>query len=347
MQNPKEPKPRKTAKDGRKEAVREDGQLNPGYAKILDAVCDELRASGGRGELTVKHYRDWTRRFFFFLQERELIVSDIKATHVKSFAGSYADKKPTTRQALAKALNTVMPLLQEAGYLKEAPPPLTKLGARSIVEPYILSEAEVTRLTEALEPMRTIDRERMSYTLVMTLLHTGLRAMELLKIKMEDIRYGGDRETKIVAIRVSRKWRMEGEIPISSVLDPILRDWISFRNAIADNESLRKSLKRSTNWAHSEHLFPGVKGGHLSYAGLYDIVRKLGPRMKVAGIHPHLFRHYFATALYTVGATPPTVMGLMGHRGIGSQSVYINHVNKEQQRAAIEKLGKAIPDGAS
>src|SRR5438067_8069794 len=172
---------------GRRAAVREKDQLTSYYQELLDRVSTELRATGGRGELTVHHYRAWMRRFFWFLQCRNILIEDLGDLHVKEWAARYADKRPATRQSLAKALNTVLPLLHEGDRLKTPPSPLRKLGSRTIVEPYILSDEEIQRLTAVIDPTR--ENERMIFVLLMSLVHTGLRVMELLTIRTGELRF--------------------------------------------------------------------------------------------------------------------------------------------------------------
>lgn len=321
----------------RRVAVREKDQLTNYYRDLLAWISIELRATGGRGELTVHHYRAWTRRFFWFLQRRQVLLDDLADSHVKEWSAGYADKKPATRQSLAKALNTVLPLLHESGRLKTLPSPLRKLGSRTIVEPYILSDEEIQRLTAVIEPRR--GSEKMTFVLLMSLIHTGLRVMELLTIRTDELRFAND--GRIISVKVKRKWRMESFLPVSSVLDPIWREWLNFREIIRSDDRLRRNVKRSASWAQSEYLFPGVRGGHLTYSALYRIVKKIGHLASLPQLHPHLFRHYFGTTLHYVGAGVPEVMSLMGHRDMRSQAVYL-HANMERQKAAIERYGSAV-----
>jgi site-specific recombinase XerD len=79
-----------------------------------------------------------------------------------------------------------------------------------------------------------------------------------------------------------------------------------------------------------------VKSKPLSTRGAYAIVRALGSRAGVKGVHPHRFRHSFATHLYDGGADLFTISTLLGHASLSTTQCY-THVSQNKMREAIQR----------
>lgn len=69
-------------------------------------------------------------------------------------------------------------------------------------------------------------------------------------------------------------------------------------------------------------LLLGVRGGRLSRQRAWEIVRALGQRIGVR-VHPHLFRHFAATALARAGYSIKQIAVLLGHEDISTTGIYL------------------------
>ncbi len=145
-----------------------------------------------------------------------------------------------------------------------------------------------------------------------TLYASGLRISELLNLEQAHVYF--DQQV----IRVFGKGRKERLIPISV---PALK-WIRrYQNEV--RPSLDKKGKSQGV------LFLSVRGTAMSRMGFWKI---LNACLKEAGIrkeiHPHTFRHSFATHLLENGADLRAVQEMLGHADISTTQIY-THLDRK------------------
>lgn len=140
----------------------------------------------------------------------------------------------------------------------------------------------------------------------------GLRVSELINLKISDLFLNEE------MIRVFGKGSKERFVPIGSSAI----NWIS--------EYLKNSRPLLEKKAKSQHvLFLNSRGTKLSRMGVWKIVDS---NAKLAGIkkevHPHTFRHSFATHLLEGGADLRAVQEMLGHVDISTTQIY-THIDRD------------------
>ena len=80
-------------------------------------------------------------------------------------------------------------------------------------------------------------------------------------------------------------------------------------------------------------LFLNARGGPLTRAGAFLILRKLAERagLEPERVHPHLLRHSFATHLLEGGADLRSVQEMLGHADLGTTERY-THISDRRRR---------------
>ncbi len=139
----------------------------------------------------------------------------------------------------------------------------------------------------------------------------GLRVSELLTIQRKDI----FRDVEI--IRVIGKGSKERFIPIGkSALKWIELYLIETRPEIAN--------------IHSEDaLFLNLRGKPMSRMGFWKLLKKYADESGILkNVHPHTFRHSFATHLLEGGADLRAVQEMLGHSDISTTQIY-THIDRE------------------
>ena len=140
----------------------------------------------------------------------------------------------------------------------------------------------------------------------------GVRISELINIKISDLFFTEE------IIRVLGKGSKERLIPIgeSAIY------WIT--NYLKNSRSLLIKKLKSENY-----VFLNSRGSKLSRMGVWKIVDRY---VREAGInkevHPHTFRHSFATHLLEGGADLRAVQEMLGHSDISTTQIY-THIDRE------------------
>jgi integrase/recombinase XerD len=140
----------------------------------------------------------------------------------------------------------------------------------------------------------------------------GLRVSELINLKVGDLFFNEE------VIRVFGKGSKERLVPIGSSAIK----WIE--------QYLNKSRPLLVKKTKSENfLFLNHRGTKLSRMGIWKIVNQ---NVEAAGIkkevHPHTFRHSFATHLIEGGADLRAVQEMLGHADISTTQIY-THLDRD------------------
>jgi len=178
--------------------------------------------------------------------------------------------------------------------------------------PRTLSPAEAERLVEA--AAGTTPRALRDRALVELLYGAGLRVSEAVGLQKSSI----DLDARLV--RCVGKGSKERVVPIG-------------RQAV---EALRRYLARGRPYLDARHrpeLFLNAKGGGLTRAGAFLILRNLAAKagLEPERVHPHLLRHSFATHLLEGGADLRSVQEMLGHADLATTELY-THVSDRRRR---------------
>ena len=180
--------------------------------------------------------------------------------------------------------------------------------------PAVLSHAEVESILE--QPVKTPEdmkelwvRDR---TILEVLYATGMRVSELVSLSLSQIL---EREG---VVRVLGKGSKERVVPIGK---PALR-WVKRYCGTVRPRLIRKGMG-------TDKLILNARGGPMTRMSVWTTVRtyakKAGIRKEV---HPHTFRHSFATHLLEGGADLRAVQEMLGHSNIATTQIY-THIDRE------------------
>ena len=180
--------------------------------------------------------------------------------------------------------------------------------------PRTLSPGEAERLVEAANG--TTPRDLRDRALVELLYGAGLRVSEAVGLE----RNGVDLEERLV--RSIGKGDKERIVPLGRSAADALRRYLSRGRPFLDSR-------------HRPELFLNARGGPLTRAGAFLILRRLAGRagLEPTRIHPHLLRHSFATHLLEGGADLRSVQEMLGHADLATTELY-THVTDRRRREA-------------
>jgi integrase/recombinase XerD len=236
------------------------------------------------------------------LEELELYTAQLRANGLSSATIA-------RRTAAARSFYRHQQLL---GARNDNPAAGVALPRRERALPRTLSPGEAERLIDAAGG--TQPRALRDQALVELLYGAGLRVSEAMGLD----KAGVDLDDRIV--RVIGKGGKERAVPIG-------------RQAA---DALRRYLARGRPYLDARHrpeLFLNARGGPLTRAGAFLILRKLAEKagLDPQRVHPHLLRHSFATHLLEGGADLRSVQEMLGHADLSTTELY-THVTDRRRR---------------
>jgi integrase/recombinase XerD len=224
-----------------------------------------------------------------------------------------ADGKAATtiarRVAAARSFYRYQVLL---GARTDNPAAELELPRRRRTLPRTLSPGEAERLIEA--AAGTTPRSLRDRALVELLYGAGLRVSEAVGLERSAV----DLERRLV--RCIGKGSKERVVPIGREAAEALRRYQARGRPFLDRR-------------HRPELFLNAKGGPLTRAGAFFILRRLAGAagLEPERVHPHLLRHSFATHLLEGGADLRSVQEMLGHADLATTELY-THVSDRRRR---------------
>jgi integrase/recombinase XerD len=266
---------------------------------------------------TVASYRLDITRYLAFLESRQVAnLAQVSSDHVAQFLVNLRDEKlsPRSVNRSFSAVKGFHKFLMIEGLTRLNPtdavtPP--RLG-RSL--PEVLTPEEVDLI---LQQPRANERDRRGLWLrdraiLETLYAAGMRVSELITLRQGDLMVNQE------IVRVFGKGSKERLVPIGK---SALR-WIErYRN-----ECRARLLRRG---ATQDVLFLNARGSPMTRMAVWKIVQNYAGRAGIRKeVHPHTFRHSFATHLLEGGADLRAVQEMLGHSDISTTQVY-THIDRE------------------
>jgi integrase/recombinase XerD len=178
--------------------------------------------------------------------------------------------------------------------------------------PRTLSPGESERLIEAANG--TTPRSLRDRALVELMYGAGLRVSETVGLARTSV----DIDARIV--RVVGKGDKERIVPLGRPAAESVRRYLALGRPHLDRR-------------HRPDLFLNARGGALTRAGAFLILRKLAAKagLEPERVHPHLLRHSFATHLLEGGADLRSVQEMLGHADLSTTERY-THVSDRRRR---------------
>jgi len=251
------------------------------YSSAVDRLVDYLRAHHRSTDVT-KVTRSDVQGFLTHLQAtRSQATAHNRFRALRAFfnyCADGADERTLRREPLG---------VIERSPMHRMPPP--KLDDKPIP---LLSPEKLDALWSYTErPGRDFTRRR-DAAVVRMFLATGVRASEMANLRLDDVDL---RAQMLTVAGKGRKWR---RVPYSGAAATSLDRYLAVR-------PLLRPAQRS------DYLWLGVKGP-LSRSGLQQLLERIGGRVGIEGLHPHLLRHVFVDAAFSAGMSESEVMALMG-----------------------------------
>ena len=193
----------------------------------------------------------------------------------------------------------------------------------AVVKPVGQGNATPRRLDdkeeEALVAAVTASGPARDRTMIVLMLHTGLRAGEICRVRRADVTLG----KRSGVVRVTGKRNKYREVPLNGTARAALAEYLPALPAHG-----------------GEYLFPSGKTGQaLTERALGHLIRRHAERARLHDVSPHDLRHRFG---YRMAETVPLhrLAQLMGHDSLDTTMTYVRATRDDLQRE-VEKIAWA------
>jgi site-specific recombinase XerD len=161
--------------------------------------------------------------------------------------------------------------------------------------------------------------QRRAWTLILTLLDTGLRVEEALSLQRSRV------NLEALTLTVLGKGNRERIVPMSS--------------------EGRKHLFRLLSKVSGRFVFSTRTEDRLSYRNAYRDIKVVCAAVGIIGrhIHPHAFRHYFAVTYIQRGGDIYKLSRILGHSTITTTQLYLRSMGIEHLQEGHEQFSPLTP----
>jgi integrase/recombinase XerD len=283
------------------------------FANQLRRYFDHLQLERGVADNTIASYEFDLDEYFQFLHYRG--VADGSATtegQITEFLRTLHQLGISSRSTarVISAIRGFHRFLLGEGTATDDPTENLRPPKQAKTLPEVLTIAEIDRIFA--EPNVEEKFGLRDRAILETLYATGMRVSELLNLKQRDINF----EEGIVL--VFGKGSKERIVPIG-------------RSALHWVQEYRKSSRvlLAKKAKSLDALFLNVRGTKLSRMAIWKIIARYAATSGIEkAIHPHTFRHSFATHLLEGGADLRVVQEMLGHADIATTQIY-THIDRE------------------
>ncbi len=305
------------------EAVTKEGatgEIPRALTLLLERYHDFLLLEKGSADNTLAAYGIDLKRYLEHLATQGIAAIDaVESAHIRGYVAGLTGIG-LAPGSVARAISAVRGLHKFAmieGETARDPAEIIEPPKRRRPLPDVLSLPQVEAIlgapdvSDPASPYPIRDRAMLE-----TLYATGARVSELRELRTSQLLFEYD------LIRVIGKGNKERLVPIGK----IAQGWIERYRAQA--RPMLAAKGKGTN----DILFLNSRGGTLSRNAVWEITRKYALAAGVtADVHPHTFRHSFATHLLEGGADLRAVQEMLGHEDITTTQIY-THVDREYLR---------------
>ena len=266
--------------------------------KYLKYYLDYIKTEKNLSDNTAICYRKDIEQYFNSCSITEL--SQLNKYTIREFLTKINSLAPTTRRRKLSAIREFMRFLKREGEIEQNDALDIENAKIDKRLPKVLNIQETARIIDSAE-------NKQDRAILETLYGLGCRVDELVHIKISDI----DFDNRLV--RLFGKGNKERIVPINNA------------SIISINEHLQ-SRKYESDYVFASRDCPIVP---MTTRNARRIVYKYGGKE----VHPHMFRHSYATHLHANGVDINVIQELLGHADISTTTIYTHVANEQMSKA--------------
>ncbi len=272
---------------------------------------------------SVEAYQRDVRLFFSYLEteQPDLKLGSIGLPHLEAFLMHITELglAVTTQTRILSGLRAFFRYLLLESVISDDPTELLEAPKAARNLPDILSIEDIDRIMEGID--HSTPEGVRNRAILETLYSCGLRVSELIGLRISDL------YLELGFVRVRGKGDKERLVPLGqTAADRIL----TYKDEIRVHVPIQEGA--------ADILFLNRRGKALSRMMIFTIIRDLALKAGLrVSVHPHMFRHSFATHLVERGADLRAVQEMLGHKSITTTEIY-THLDRGYLRKTLEQF---------
>jgi len=299
---------------------------------LPDIRCIKVREFLNSSNLAPNTRKVYERELKRFLNWTELLWGEIKPRHISQYkAYLTAEVRTDKDKSLSKSsINSAIATLKSFfGWMAQFYPDLVAANPTAGIkfEKIPLPPAQSLtkeQMQQVWEALGYLGETQQRDTVLVHLLSHGLRAGEVVALNIGAF----DGRLLFLADTKNNEPRL---VPLRKESRDVVQQYLALRQEQGEVLTSDRPL------VLSHHVLR--HGQRLTYHGIYFAIEKIGELAKIPQLHPHSFRHSFATELLLQGVDPTHARRLTGHK---NEQAFKRYTLRSEQEAAIAAYYKAI-----
>lgn len=287
------------------ETVEDKNEICEDESQQLLKMFIDAKSIEGKSKATTEHYRYVLQRM---IHDIKVPVRKITVYHLRQYMMTEKDRgiSMNTIRGNNNAYSSFFTWLHKEGLIESNPTAnISTIKARP--------EEEEPFTDEEIQLIKEAARNEFQLAMVYFLLQTGCRISEVCNLNIDDLDF---HDLKLNVVGKGDKVR---EVYMDKVTALMLKRYLDTRK---DN--------------HPALFYNNRKGDRYTPGGIRRMLKSLEERSRVKGVHPHRFRHTFATNLTDRGMDIQEVSYILGHSKLDTTMTYVR-VNKKNTENAYRK----------
>ena len=228
--------------------------------------------------------------------------------------------RPRTILSAIQPLRSLCDWLVELKVMSDNPVRTLTMPRKDAAQRALVSDDEIVRLLAACDLQRDKKRAAFERAMLSTLTYTGIRAKELLMLRLPDVNLAA----KTIIVQHGKGDKSRTLYPPQPCLDA-MREWLAVRPPANHDFVWRQNKACKTDYDGLRAMLEDVK----ARAGLGDAV----------GIKCHSLRHAMATRMLRNSADVRSIQAALGHSNLSTTMLYLHHA---EQPALAMRTAAAI-----